>query len=324
MRTRVTLALAALALLIAASPVAAQAEKQGKIVMLGDSITKYGLPEAASAPLNELTRGKVAWTLVNAGVGGETAEVGKTRLPALLQAEKPDLLTVSYGLNDLAQNHKPEQFRANLLEILDLAAKQSPATRVILLTATPFDPRTSLSKNKTIMDQGGPDLVLELKFNSIVRQIAAEKNLPLIDLHRYFMTDPEWTRYIKPDGVHFVPEGYTFCGKYLAAAIAAWYETEVARDAKGLKVRDQALAQLKEVAAAIAKEADKPEGRKQLLAKLDAVWRACPYLPPQAAIWHAVYYAGKTAEPAKSETPKPQTSAAPPKPDAPAPAPAKS
>ena len=305
MSTRLAIPLVALAILIAASPVAAQAGKQGKILMLGDSITKYGMPEAVAAPLNELTRGKVAWTLVNAGIGGETAEVGKTRLPALLETEKPDLLTVSYGLNDLARNCTADRFRASFLEIIDLAAKKSPATKVILLTATPFDiQRHGVGKNKALNDQGGADLVLELKFNSVVRQLAAEKNLPLIDLHRLFMTDPAWTRYIKPDGVHLTPEGYTFAAKHLALAIAAWHQAEVVRDPAIVKARDALVTRLKEVAAQ-AKGAQKPEVRKQLLNRLDDLWRACPYLPPQAALWHSIYYAGQPAAPVTPDTPKP-------------------
>lgn len=288
-----------------AQATAAPAAKQAKVVMLGDSITKFGLPEAVSAPPNEATKGKVAWTLVNAGVGGETAAVGKTRLAGLLQTEKPDLVTISYGLNDLARNDKPEDFRNHLIEMIDLVAKQSPNTRVILFTATPFDPRHSLSKNQSIIDLGGADLALELKFNSLVRQLAAEKNLPLIDLHRYVLTDPEWNKYIKPDGVHFTDDGYAFCSKHVVAALTSWYQTEVARETNAVKLRDKSLTQLKAMAADAAKGLDRPGLRNELLVKLVAVWQACPTLPQQAALWHSIYYSGKSEKKASDKVPPP-------------------
>lgn len=315
MSIRLASALVAVAILMAASPVTAQAERQGKILMLGDSITRGGMPEAVSTPLNELTQGQVAWKLVNAGINGETAEVGKTRLTALLEAEKPDLLTVSYGLNDLARRCPPDRFRTSLLEIIDLAAKRSPATRVILLTATPFDiQRHSLGRNQALNDQGGADRVLELQFNSVVRQLAAEKSLPLIDLHRLFMTDPEWTNYIKADGVHLTPTGYAFAARHIATAIAAWWQGEVVRDPAAVKARDVLIARLKEVAAQ-AKRTEGPDVRKRLLARLDEVWQACPYLPPQAALWHSIRYAGPPAAAVAPQRPKPVAPAESPTPE---------
>jgi len=291
MKTVLAAALAALVVLPGSSAALAQAERRCKTLMLGDSVTKGGMAPAVEAPLNELTRGRGAWTLVNAGVGGETAEGGKARLAALLDAEKPDVLTVSYGLNDLAHGHTPEQFRANMLAILDIAARHDPAPRVILLTATPFvDERHSLGRRRHLVDRGGPDRVLEVTLNAVTRRLAAEKNLPLLDLHRQFMTDAEWKGHIRADGVHLTAKGYAFCGKYLAGALAAWHDAEVARDPKAGEVRDAQTERLAKLADA-AKEAATAAARERILAGLNELWRACPWLPAQAILWHTLRYA---------------------------------
>lgn len=280
------------ALLLLVVVVRAEGEKQGKILMLGDSVTEGGMPAAVRTPLSELTSDKVAWTLVNAGVGGETAEGGAARVADLLEAEQPDVVTVSYGLNDLARNHGVERFRANMLKIIETIQQRSPMPRVVLLTCTPLDDaRHSLGKSKSLNDRGGADRVLEIEHNAVTRRLAAEKHLPLVDLHRQFMTDPEWKKYIRDDGVHLTREGYEFAGKYVAAALAAWYQAEVAKSFAAVKVRDAALAGLARVLKA-APKASGPEDRKELLVALDIVWRVCPYLPAQGHVWHAVKYGG--------------------------------
>jgi len=292
---------AAALLLLLVSAAQARAEKQGKILMLGDSVTRGGMPEAVQGPLNDLTRGKVAWTLVNAGVGGETAEGGAARIAKLLESEKPHVVTVSYGLNDLARNHDAKRFRANMLKIIEAAAKRSPAPKVVLLTCTPFDAaRHSLGKIRRLNDRGGADRVLELEHNAVTRRLAAEKHLPLVDVHRYFMTDPKWATYIRDDGVHLNRQGYEFSGKYVARALAMWYETEVARENKAVKVRNVMLARLKAVAQKSARAGD----RAAVLAALHAIWRACPYLPAQGLLWHAVQYADAETQPATGQHPQ--------------------
>jgi len=285
----------AAALLLLVSAAQADAQKQGKILMLGDSVTRGGMPEAVQGPLNELTRGRVAWTLVNAGVGRETAEGGAGRIDKLLESEKPDVVTVSYGLNDLARNHDTERFRSNMLKIIEAVGKRNPAPKVVLLTCTPFDAaRHSLGKIKRLNDRGGADRVLELEHNAVTRRLAAEKGLPLVDLHRHFMTDPKWAMYIRDDGVHLTREGYEFSGAYVAKALAMWYEAEVAREQKAVKVRNVMLGRLK----AVAQKSARGENRAVLLAALDAIWRACPYLPAQGLLWHSVQYADAATKPA--------------------------
>jgi lysophospholipase L1-like esterase len=311
-------ALAAVVLLVLVSPARSADEKASgarevKVLMLGDSVTAYGMPEAVTGPLNDLTKGQVKWTLVNGGAGGDTASGGKARIGKLLAEHKPDVVTISFGLNEVSQHYKPETFKSNMLEIVRIINQQAPAARIILFTATPFDIVHHFNgKDKGYNAEGGADVVLDTKFNRVTRELAAEKQLPLIDLHRYFLTEPDFARKFiipefqkKPDGVHLVPEGYKFVGPYIAKALAGWYEAEIAREPKAVTLRDQTTARLKKVAAQVG-EAKEPQTRRKLLAELDEIWQAVVWLPAEATIWSAVYYTGFHPQPVN---PQPQDSA---------------
>jgi lysophospholipase L1-like esterase len=282
---------------------------QVKVLMLGDSVTAAGMTDAVGGPLNELTKGKVRWTMVNAGGPGESADGGKLRIGKLLADHKPNVVTISYGLNDISKHATPETFRANMQGILDVIAKEAPGTKVILLTCTPFDIYHHFNgKDKAFNAEGGADLVLDVKYNGVTRALAAERQLPLVDPHRYFLTEKDFAgKYILPDGVHLKPEGYKFVGPYLAKAIAGWYYTEVLKDAKGVELRDRMAARVKK-AAETARSAADPDMRKKLLAELDEIWQACPWLPAQAALWHTVYYTGLKPQPVDPQPEKPATS----------------
>jgi lysophospholipase L1-like esterase len=295
--------LAALVLLAFVSSAAAD-EKQIKVLMLGDSVTARGMPQAVEAPLNDLSKGQLKWTVVNGGAGGDTADGGAERIGPLLEKHHPDLVTISFGLNDIGKTSTPEAFKANLLKIIAVINKQAPQTKIVLLTATPFNIAVhDIGKNAALNAQGGADLVMDMKYNLATRQLAAEKQLPIIDLHRLFLTDPAWaTKFINardqiyPDGVHLSREGYACAGPHVAAALHAWCQAEILKTPAAVALRDQAVARLKKAAETAPKAAD-PKVRQDLLVELDKVWRACPWLPTQALLWHTVYYAGLKPQP---------------------------
>jgi lysophospholipase L1-like esterase len=276
-----------------------------KVLMLGDSHTKYGMPEAAQGPLNELTRGKVAWTLINAGIGGEAAEKGKERLAALLDQHRPDVLTVQYSGNDLGKRYTPEQFHEHMLGIVQIARKHASAPKTLLLTSPVVDAnRHSFGKNAQMNAQGGADWVLETSLHAVTRRLAAEEGLPLIDLHRYHAGLANWADLIVADGVHLSKGGYKVIGGYVAECVAAWYAAEMAKDPKAVKSRDEAADKVKalseqfdEIKNGAGNTAQDRPARKELLARLDEVWRACPYLPAGGAAWHEVRYRNATTQP---------------------------
>jgi len=74
------------------------------ILVLGDSLSaEYGLARGSGwvALLERrLQQDKVDARVVNASISGETTAGGRTRLPALLQQVKPDVVVVELGGND--------------------------------------------------------------------------------------------------------------------------------------------------------------------------------------------------------------------------------
>ena len=281
----------------APAPASAPAGKI-KVLMLGDSLTHYGMAPAVEKELAALSEGGTQWSAIDAGVGGEDANRGKDRIGGLLDKERPALVTVAYGANDIAKRFTPQQFRENMEGIVKIIQSHASAPRVVLMTVTPIDAnRHSFGKDKKLMDRGGPDYVLETEYNAVTRMLAQEKGLPLVDLHRYAMTAKDPMGLLVKDGIHLTPEAYVFLAKHLAKALSDFYRADVLKDRPALSARAKAVIELldlrKEQAAGKADPA-------KTAAHLDAAWEACPYLAEAAALWHKATYPPPATQPAPS------------------------
>lgn len=90
-----------------------------RILAFGDSLTAgYGAAEGEDYPsqLALLT----GWEVRNAGISGDTTEDGLRRLPAALKVEKPDVVLLCLGGNDLLRKRSVELLQNNLREMLDM------------------------------------------------------------------------------------------------------------------------------------------------------------------------------------------------------------
>jgi lysophospholipase L1-like esterase len=251
------------------------------------------MPEATlealkdAEPSSRLTGQKLEWMTVNAGVGGEPAEGGKSRIGALVDIERPDIVTVCYGGNDMHQRHDPDRFRKNMVGIIEIVQSHAKAPRVVLMTTTPMDAsRHFLGKEKYVLDQGGLDYFLDSQYNGMTRQVAEQRGLPLVDLHRYFNKDKDPMKYLIDDGVHLSAAGNRFAGTYIAKCLLAWYEADVLKDADAIKLRESALKELGRLKASTMD----PNERKTHLAALDEIWHACPFLAETGVMWHEMTY----------------------------------
>ena len=98
-------------------PPRAQAVPQGATVLaLGDSLTSGVGASADTAYPAELAR-LTGWTVVNAGVSGNTSAQALERLPGLLQKHQPALVIVGIGGNDFLRRQSAATTRANILRI---------------------------------------------------------------------------------------------------------------------------------------------------------------------------------------------------------------
>ncbi len=102
----------------------ASAARGPLVLALGDSLTAgYGLPvrDSFAAQLERgLQADHVGARVINAGVSGDTSAMALARLPALLSSlrEKPDLVIVQLGANDLLRGVPLARTKANLEAII--------------------------------------------------------------------------------------------------------------------------------------------------------------------------------------------------------------
>lgn len=222
-------ALVAMGLLAIASVGRAE-DKPATIVMLGDSTTLSQqnakgkkLTDQVQLALDKALETKgVKAKVVNSGVGGDTAKGGLGRLGAAVLGHKPDVVTISFGLNDVGRS-TPEEFEKSLRSMIEKIQKEFKA-RIILVTSTPFDNKRHAWGQK-FADKGGLDEFMDAKFCAAMRTLSKELKVGLCDLHADFAgaikKDPAlFAKVIVADGVHLSDEGNALAAKHLAPRIA--------------------------------------------------------------------------------------------------------
>jgi acyl-CoA thioesterase-1 len=104
------------------------------ILVVGDSLSaEYGLARGSGwvALLGErLAQKKIAATVINASISGDTTSGGRSRLPALLAQHHPDIVVLELGGNDALRGLPLAMTRDNLDEMAK-AAKAGGAKVVI-------------------------------------------------------------------------------------------------------------------------------------------------------------------------------------------------
>jgi lysophospholipase L1-like esterase len=126
------------------------------ILAFGDSLTHgtgAGDSESYPAVLSALIGRKV----VNAGIPGEVSAAGVQRLPELLDQERPALLILCHGGNDLLAHANHQMIADNLRSMIRMARERGVS---VLLVAVP-----------------SPDLML--KPPGFYEKLANEFNIPL-------------------------------------------------------------------------------------------------------------------------------------------------
>jgi acyl-CoA thioesterase-1 len=90
-----------------------------KILVLGDSLSaEYGLARGSGwvALLErQLAQEKIAASVVNASISGDTTSGGRSRLPALLKQHQPSHVVIELGGNDALRGLPLDMTRENLL-----------------------------------------------------------------------------------------------------------------------------------------------------------------------------------------------------------------
>lgn len=159
-----------------------------KILAFGDSLTEgKGVKQEESYPA-ELQR-LIQKRVVNAGISGETTAEGLKRIEKVLNKEKPDLVVLMEGGNDILRNYNLKETESNLGAMIEII--QARGIPVALMGI----PVKSLFSSSCA---------------SFYEDLADKYTLPLdCDSVGELLRD---SRY-KSDSVHFNKEGYALIAK---------------------------------------------------------------------------------------------------------------
>ena len=130
--------------------------KDAVVLAFGDSLT-FGTGAAPAESYPAVLERLIGKRVVNEGVPGEMTGEGLARLPEVLKREKPALLILCHGANDLLRGLSKQQAAANLRAMIRLTREKGAA---VVLIAVP-----------------SPGLALSTA--PLYRDIAREMRLPL-------------------------------------------------------------------------------------------------------------------------------------------------
>jgi lysophospholipase L1-like esterase/predicted esterase len=158
---------------VVARPVLAFGEKPIKIVCLGDSVTgvyyhtggRRAFPEMLEVAIKQAMPNAAA-KVINAGISGHSTTEGLARLETDVLAHKPDLVTISFGLNDVARGSE-EAFSENL-KTLVTKCREAKAN-VVLCT-----PNSVLTTSARPIENVS-------HYSQIIRLVASELDVPVCD-----------------------------------------------------------------------------------------------------------------------------------------------
>lgn len=163
-----------------------------RVVFLGDSLTAgqgLGAEDAYVAVLDRAWRASgMRVEVVNAGVSGDTTAGGVRRLDWIL-SQRPDVVVVALGANDMLRGLPADQAEANLRLIV--SRSQDAGAAVVLL---------GMRANPAL----GPDYVAS--FDAIYPRLAGALSVPLVP----FLLDGVAgdAALNLPDGIHPTAEGH--------------------------------------------------------------------------------------------------------------------
>jgi acyl-CoA thioesterase-1 len=141
---------------------------RGRIVFLGTSLTA-GLGVDPSEAYPALLQRKIdsagfPFTVVNAGVSGETSAGARRRIDWILR-EPVSMLVIETGANDGLRGLDVDSLESNIQAIIDRARRQQPPPRIVLIGM------------KALPNYG---LRYVRRFNAVYPDLAKRNDLPLV------------------------------------------------------------------------------------------------------------------------------------------------
>lgn len=213
------------------------------VVALGDSITAGENGEGSlrlidlnnSYPRQLLDMMRARYTtqtmqVHNCGIPGERADQGAARVDRVLAFYSPDVLLLLEGINNVGT---ADTFSTNADIVQRALTHDIAAARgrgmpgVFLSTLLPVFPGNCAAGAPTC--RGAMiDPAQIVRMNDVIRVLAAQQNVTLVDNYNAFVGHPE---YIDKDGLHPLPAGNQVLAKQFLGAMQARFETLVSTNA---------------------------------------------------------------------------------------------
>lgn len=178
--------------------VIASGENEVRVVCFGDSVTGIYYHTGGRSAYPEVIRDALATRhpasrvkVINAGKSGHTTTNGLGRIQQDVLVHKPHLVTVMFGLNDVAKG-SIDLYRKNLIEIVTKC--RAAGAEVILCTPN------------AVSETPDRPIARVAAFAEVARTVAAQMSVPLADAHASLGTlrerDPETWRLSMSDEIH--------------------------------------------------------------------------------------------------------------------------
>jgi len=172
-------------------PALAPLPPEATILAFGDSLT-FGTGAGETESYPAVLSAMIGRKVVNAGIPGEVSAEGLARLPEILEREKPALLILCHGGNDILRRLDQEVLAENLRAMI----------------------RTAREKGVEVMLLAVPAFGLSLKPLPLYGEVAKESGIPL---ERKTLSQVLRKSSLKADHIHPNAAGY----RQLAEAVAA-------------------------------------------------------------------------------------------------------
>ena len=155
--------------------------KPKKIVFFGDSITEMGVQAGGYVSIIKKSLDSTKYDIVGAGIGGNKVYDLYLRLEDDVLSKNPDLVVIYVGVNDVwhKQSSGTGTDQNKFVKFYQALIKKISATGAKLVLVTP----AAIGEKKN----GANELDQELdKYAGEIRKLAAEHNIPLVDLRSLF------------------------------------------------------------------------------------------------------------------------------------------
>ena len=194
--------------------------KNCKVFFFGDSICfgqgisphKVWVTRVAAALASTVS--DLAFTVQNPSINGNTTRMALERMAYDVQAHRPDVLIVQFGMNDCNvwesdrghQRVSPDAFVANLAEIID-RGRLNGAREVLLGVNHPTTRTTAmLPHTKITYDDSNR------QYNSLIRGVAKAKGAVLVDMEKAVAqavaNGTRSAEFVLEDGLHLSEAGH--------------------------------------------------------------------------------------------------------------------